>query len=72
MIRAFLLASVPLLAANEIRGAILAAPALYALYLSGGTWMAAWIAFCSLMGIALTIIVPLWAASALRRRMLKA
>lgn len=43
---------------NEIRGLVLAAPVLYGLYVSGGTAMAIWIAFCSLSGIALSVIVP--------------
>ena len=45
---------------NEIRGLVLAAPVLYGLYLSGGTAMAIWIAFCSLAGIALSVIVPMF------------
>lgn len=47
------------IAFNEIRGLVLAAPVLYGLYTSGGTAMAVWIAFCSLAGIALSIVVPL-------------
>ena len=47
-------------ALNEIRGLILAGPVLYGLYLNGGTWMAYWLAFCSLAGIALSVVVPLW------------
>ena len=46
--------------ANEIRGAVLAAPVIYGLWLSGGTLMAWWIALCSLGGIALSVIVPAW------------
>jgi hypothetical protein len=49
------------IAFNEVRGLVLAAPVLYGLYTSGGTAMAIWIAFCSLAGIALSIIVPLFA-----------
>ena len=45
---------------NEIRGLILAAPVLYGLYLSGGTAMALWLAFCSLAGIALSVIIPIF------------
>ena len=48
-----------LLVANEVRGFVLAAPVLYALYESGGTLMAIWIAFCSLAGIAISVIAPL-------------
>ena len=49
------------LVANEIRGLIMAAPVIYGLWLSGGTLMAWWIAICSLGGIALSVIVPVWA-----------
>ena len=52
---------------NEIRGLILAAPVLYAIYEGGGSWMALWIGFCSLCGIALSVAVPLLAAQRLRR-----
>lgn len=52
---------------NEIRGFILAAPVLYAMYESGGSWMALWIGFCSLCGIALSVAVPMLAAKRLRR-----
>lgn len=55
-----------LLIANEIRGLILAVPVLYALWQSGGTLMAMWVAFCALAGILLSVIVPLWAARRLR------
>ncbi len=68
MIRAVLLASAPVFAANEIRGLILSAPVLYGLYLSGGTLMAVWIAFCSLAGIALSVAVPLFLAKKLHSR----
>ena len=47
---------------NEIRGLIMAGPVLYAMWATGGTWMALWLGFCSLMGIALSVIVPMWAA----------
>ena len=49
------------LAFNEIRGLIMAAPVIYGLWVSGGTLMAWWIAICSLGGIALSVIVPVWA-----------
>lgn len=55
-----------LLIANEIRGLILAAPVLIALWNSGGTLMAIWLAFCSLAGIALSVAVPWWVASRFR------
>lgn len=51
--------SAVLLVVNEIRGMILAVPVLYGLYQAGGTAMAIWIAFCSLGGIALSVIAPL-------------
>ena len=54
---------------NETRGLIMAGPVLYGLYLTGGTWMALWLAFCSLMGIALSVIVPMWAARKIKARL---
>ena len=54
---------------NEGRGLVLAAPVLYGLYLSGGTAMAIWVAFCSLAGIALSVIVPMFAVNKLDRFM---
>ena len=57
-----------LLVANEVRGFVLAAPVLYALYESGGTLMAIWIAFCSLAGIAISVIAPLVVAKKIRNR----
>ena len=50
------------LVANEVRGFILAAPVLYAMYLSGGTMMALWLGFCSLAGIALSVAAPVFLA----------
>ena len=47
---------------NEVRGLVLAAPIIYALYQSGGTLMAWWLAFCALAGIALSVIVPAYVA----------
>jgi hypothetical protein len=43
---------------NEIRGLVLAAPVLWAMYQSGGTFAALWVGFCALAGIALSVIVP--------------
>jgi predicted PurR-regulated permease PerM len=54
---------------NEVRGIIMAGPVLYALWLSGGTWMALWLAFCSLMGIALSVIVPMFVAKKIKARL---
>jgi hypothetical protein len=51
---------------NEVRGLIMAGPVLYGLYMAGGTWMALWVGFCSLMGIALSVIVPMFVAKKLR------
>lgn len=56
-----------LLVANEVRGLVLTVPVLYALYEAGGTLMAIWIAICSLGGIALSVIVPLFAAKKLEQ-----
>jgi hypothetical protein len=50
------------LAINEIRGLIMAGPVLYALWISGGTKTAIIVALSSLGGIALSVIVPLYAA----------
>lgn len=50
------------IAANEIRGLVLAGPVLYAMYQAGGTAMAIWLGFCSLAGIALSVVVPLFVA----------
>ena len=55
-------AGLALFVANEVRGFVLAAPVLYAMYEAGGTAMAIWLGFCSLAGIALTVIGPLFVA----------
>ena len=47
---------------NEVRGLVLAAPVLYGMYTAGGTWMAMWLGVCSLAGIALSVLVPLFVA----------
>ena len=52
--------------ANEVRGFILAAPVIYGMYAAGGTWMALWLGFCSLAGIALSVVVPLFVARKFR------
>ena len=59
-------AGIGLLAANEIRGLVLAGPVLYGMYAAGGTFMAIWIAVCSLAGIALSIIGPLFVGRKLK------
>ena len=53
-------AGLALLIANEARGLILAGPVLYAMYEAGGTAMALWLGFCSLVGIALTVVGPVF------------
>lgn len=52
--------------ANEIRGLILAAPVLYAMYRAGGAGMAMWLGFCSLAGIMLSVVAPLLLARRLK------
>ena len=56
---------------NEIRGIALAVPVLYGMYQAGGSLMAIWLGFCSLGGIALSVLVPVWADRrlGLRRRL---
>ena len=58
LIRNLLRAGALLLVLNEIRGLILAAPVLYAIYHTGGTATAIWLGICSLGGIALSVVVP--------------
>lgn len=58
-----------LLVINEVRGLVLAAPVLYAMYLSGGTLMALWVGFCSLAGIVLSVAVPLYASRKFKLRL---
>ena len=55
-----------LFVANEVRGFVLAAPVLYAMYEAGGTLMAVWLGLCSLAGIALTVVGPLFVARKLK------
>ena len=68
LISLFLKGGAVLLVVNEIRGIILAVPVLYGLYEAGGTWMAIWLALCSLGGIALSVFVPMLLARKLLRR----
>ena len=58
-------AAVALLVANEIRGFVLAAPVLYAMYEAGGTLMALWVGACSLAGITISVVGPLFVAKKL-------
>jgi hypothetical protein len=55
------------LVANEVRGFLFAAPVLYAMYAAGGTAMALWIGFCSLAGIAFSVVAPVFALKKLNR-----
>ena len=50
------------LLANEVRGFVLAAPVLYGMYEAGGTIMAIWLGVCSLAGIALSVVAPVFVA----------
>lgn len=52
---------------NEVRGIILAAPVLYGVYEAGGTWTAIWLGASALGGIALSVIVPIFAARRLKK-----
>jgi hypothetical protein len=47
---------------NEVRGVVLAAPVMYGMYVAGGTGMALWLGFCSLAGIAMSVLAPLFLA----------
>ena len=51
---------------NEIRGVVMAVPVIVAMYQSGGSAMAIWLGVCSLAGIALSVIVPIFAAKKLQ------
>jgi hypothetical protein len=55
-----------LLVLNEVRGIVLAVPVLFAMYESGGTLMAVWLGFCSLGGITLSVVAPVFLARKLR------
>lgn len=59
-------ASVVLVVVNEIRGLVLTAPVLYGMYQAGGTVMAVWLGFCSLAGLALSVVVPLFVVNRLK------
>ena len=62
IVRLLVKAGLGALVANEVRGLILAGPVLYGMYQAGGTAMAAWLAFCSLAGISLSVVGPLFVA----------
>ena len=59
-------AGLGLLVVNEVRGLVLAAPVLFGMYKAGGTAMAIWLAFCSLAGITLSVVGPLFVAKKLK------
>jgi hypothetical protein len=59
IVRQLVKAGLAALVANEVRGLILAGPVLYGMYEAGGTAMAMWLAFCSLAGIAISVLGPL-------------
>ena len=61
IVRLILRSAAVLLALNEIRGLVLAAPVFYAMYQSGGSLMAIWLGISSLLGIALSVIIPMFA-----------
>ena len=46
---------------NEVRGLVLAAPVIYGMWSNGGSAMAIWLGICALGGIALSVIVPMFA-----------
>ena len=62
----FVKAGMAVLIANEVRGFVLAAPVLYGMYHAGGTIMAVWLGICSLAGIALSVIAPIFVARKLK------
>jgi hypothetical protein len=62
IVRLLVKAGLAALVANEVRGLILAGPVLYGMYEAGGTAMAAWLAICSLTGIAISVLGPLFVA----------
>lgn len=66
-LRLVLRSAAVLLALNEIRGLAMAAPVFYAMYEAGGSLMAIWLGVSSLLGIALSVVIPLWAARRLER-----
>ncbi len=69
IIRWFLRSAAVLLALNEIRGLILAAPVFYAMYQAGGSLMAIWLGVSSLLGIALSVILPVFVLKKVEQRL---
>jgi len=66
IVRLLVKAGLAALVANEVRGLVLAGPVLYGMYEAGGTAMAMWLAFCSLAGIAISVLGPLYFARKLK------
>ena len=56
------------LIANEVRGFVIAAPVMLMLLHSVGTLMAIWLAFCSMVSIMISVIVPIIVAKRMARR----
>jgi hypothetical protein len=65
-ISTFVNAGLAVFIANEVRGLILAAPVIYGMYQAGGTLMAIWLGICSLTGIAISVMGPLFVARRLK------
>ena len=57
---------------NEVRGLVLAGPVLYGIYQAGGSLAAIWVGISSLGGIALSVVVPIFASRKLRKHLGKA
>jgi hypothetical protein len=66
IVRLLVKAGLAALVANEVRGLILAGPVLYGMYQAGGTALAMWVALCSLAGIAISVVGPLFVARRLK------
>ena len=47
---------------NEIRGALLAVPALFMMWKTAGAAMSLWLALCTVAGVALSVLVSRWGA----------
>ena len=72
ILRAILKAAAVLVALNEVRGIVMAAPVFYAMYQSGGSLMAIWLGVSSLLGIAASVIIPMLAIRKLESIPIKA
>ena len=56
------------LIANEVRSFVIAAPIMLMLWHSGGTLMAIWLVFCSMVSIMISVIVPIIVAKRMATR----